>query len=346
VVEALLTDAPNAHDITFVGTADGFERPLIQQSGIQFHHYEEIQAGPINGVGLLKASVSTLKILFGITQATRIIQRYQPQAILLTGGWANVPLALAAYVLRVPMLVYLPDIEPAKTINFLARIVQKVTITVSDSAKYFPNVPTVVTGYPLRQNMLSATREKGLAHFKLDASRPIILVFGGSRGAQTINIATENILAQLLEAGYQVIHVTGTLDWERSQAITKPIANTDYHAFAYLHEDMGLAMACADVVVCRAGASALGELPHFALPSILVPYPYAWQYQKTNADYLATHGASIYLQDEKMATDLYSILRKLLTDRVQLNQMKEKAQALNIGDGAKAIAHELLQLVE
>ena len=187
---------------------------------------------------------------------------------------------------------------------------------------------------------MNATREAGQAHFKLDAKRPIVLFFGGSRGARSINQSLEANLPQLLELA-QVIHVTGTLDWERSQSATS--SHSDYHAYSYLHEDMGLAMAAADIVVCRSGASTLGELPYFGLPSVLVPYPHAWQYQKTNADYLVSRGAAVRLDDDQLSQELLPTLRTLLQDKVQLEAMKQSAlQAA--GGSADALAQELLAL--
>lgn len=328
----------------FVGTSDGFERPLIQQSGVTFEAYHEVMAGPLNGVGLWRALKSLFKLAIGVIQAFRLLLRYRPQALLLTGGWANVPLAVASWVLRVPILVYLPDIEPALTINVLSKIAQKVAITVAESARYFRTGQTVVTGYPLRQTMLNATRDAGIQHFHLEANRPVLLVFGGSRGARRINIALENCLPEVLAMGVQVLHVTGTTDWERSQGVTPQ--HPDYHAFPYLHEDMGLAMACADLVVCRAGASTLGELPHFGLASVLVPLADAWRYQQVNADYLATRGAGIHLPDEQMAEALLPTLRRLLTDKSALAHMQACAKQLAVVDGAGAIAQQLLSMAE
>lgn len=329
------------HTITFVGSTDGFERPLIAQSDAQLDHYAEVSAGPLNGVGALRAARSLGQIALGVAQAARLIQQQRPQAILLTGGWPNVPVALAAWARRVPMLVYLPDVEPGQTIQYLAKLGPRVAVTVEASQRYFKPGQTVVTGYPLRQSMLTATRAAGQAHFKLDPQRRTLLVFGGSRGARSINQALEAILPELLADGVQVIHVTGTLDWERSQAATPP--HPHYHPFSYLHAEMALALAAADVAVCRAGASALGELPHFGLPAVLVPYPHAWRYQRTNADWLAERGAAIRLNDEHMAEQLLPTLRRLLQDTVQWEAMRAAARSV-AREGAAALAQELIRL--
>jgi UDP-N-acetylglucosamine--N-acetylmuramyl-(pentapeptide) pyrophosphoryl-undecaprenol N-acetylglucosamine transferase len=185
----------------------------------------------------------------GALQAVALMLRRKPQALLLTGGWGGLPVALAAWLLRVPALIYLPDIEPGSTIRLLQRFARRVAITTPDSAAYFPPGKTAVTGYPLRRALVELAqqpdaRQQAVAHFGLDPARMTLLVFGGSRGARSINSAVLDILPQLLADGVQVIHVTGTLDWARVQAAAAHLADAaHYHACAYLHEDMGLAFA-------------------------------------------------------------------------------------------------------
>jgi UDP-N-acetylglucosamine--N-acetylmuramyl-(pentapeptide) pyrophosphoryl-undecaprenol N-acetylglucosamine transferase len=286
-------------------------------------------------------------MLLGLLQAFRLLMKYRPQALLLTGGWANVPLALAARLTRTPMLVYLPDIEPGRTIQLLSKLNAKIATTVPESAEYFEEGQTIATGYPLRSEVTTASREAAIQHFNLDPNRKTILVTGGSRGARTINIAIENILADLLKLPVQVIHVTGQLDWERSQAelTSKQYDETLYHPFPYLDSTaMGLAYAAADIIVGRSGASAIGEFPYFGAASILVPYPFAWRYQKINADWLVKHGAGIRINDEAMATDLLPTLAQLVTDTVQLETIQKRAKSLFKGNGADKLAQELLSL--
>lgn len=335
----------DAHNLVFVGTrgGGGIERPLVASADVDFDAYEEVFAGPIVGVNILRLFASLIKMGAGWLQSLGLILRYRPQAILLTGGWANVPLAIAAWMLRTPMLVYLPDIEPGRTIQLLSKLNAKVAITVPEATEYFGEGQTVVTGYPLRREITQATRDAAIEHFGLDRNCKTILVTGGSRGARTINIAVENILADLLQHPAQIIHVTGNLDWERSQAATNP--TTHYHPFPYLDsEAMGLAFAAADIIIGRSGASAIGEFPYFGAASILVPYPFAWRYQKINADWLVKHGAGIRINDEDMATDLLPTVAQLITDTVQLEQMQNCAKALFQGNGADNIAKELLAL--
>lgn len=337
--------SPDAHKLSFVGTrgGGGFERDLVQATDLPLT-YESVLAGPVVGVSPLRALGSAAKIVLGTLQSFRILTRHQPNAILLTGGWANVPLALAAWLRRVPMLVYLPDIEPGRTIQFLGRIARRVAVTVPDSQTYFRPGQAVVTGYPLRQGFMGCDRASARRHLGLDAHKPVLAVTGGSRGARTINQALLAILPELLADGVQVIHVTGRLDWGQIQAEMPPLPEgSSYLAMPYTDE-MGTIYAAADLVLTRSGASVLGELPHYGLPAVLVPYPYAWRYQKTNADYLAERGAAVRLDDERMPEELLPTLRSLLGDPDRLALMRARAKALGEGDGAGNLAAELLTL--
>ena len=320
------------------------ERKLVLDAALELDGYHEVFAGPIHGVNPLRAFVSLVKLGIGAIQSLVKLLQIRPRVILLTGGWANLPIALAARLLGIPIVIFLPDIEPGLTIKVLQRFAQKIAITVKESARYFPAGNAVVTGYPLQENRLSATRESALERFQLDASRKTLLVFGGSRGARSINIALGACLGRLLADGLQVLHITGELDWERAMREAGEWRDhPNYQAFPYLHDDMGLAFAAADLVVCRAGASTLAELPLFALPAILVPYPYAWRYQKVNADYLSGRGAAIRLDDEDLSDRLYDEIALLFHHEARLREMSEGSRALDNPDGAAALARLLIE---
>jgi UDP-N-acetylglucosamine--N-acetylmuramyl-(pentapeptide) pyrophosphoryl-undecaprenol N-acetylglucosamine transferase len=344
VAEAIQSQRPDI-SLSFVGSQGGFERPLVNESGIPFDSDDEVRSGPLHGVSWPRRLVSLAQVLAGTLQSLGLIRRLKPGVLLLTGGWVGLPVALAAWLLRVPSLIYLPDVEPGLAIRVLQRFARKVAITVPDSAAYFRPGQTVVTGYPLRQQMHSATREAAIAFFGLDAARPTLLVFGGSRGARSINNALLAVLPPLLDAGVQVIHVSGTLDWPQVEAARAALPDaTHYHAYPYLHAEMGLAMAAADLVVSRAGASVLGEFPAFGLPSVLVPYPHAWRYQKVNADYLAARGAALVMNDADMPQQLLPTVRTLLESPSQLRAMQTAAQRLAEHDSAWRVGQELLRL--
>ncbi len=358
VVGALRTLRPGA-EVLWVGSTHGVERELVTRAGLPF---EGVPAGPLVGVGL-RALPHALRILAGTVRALGIVGRFRPQALLITGGWATIPAALACWLRGVPVVIDLPDVEPGSTIRALARIARRVAVTAPDSLVFFRSGQAVETGYPVRADLLHAAgfdvlgrplpeppvaRVMARERFGLRDEWPTLLVLGGSRGARSINQALAAALPAVLEYG-QVIHLTGSLDYEqavRRAAALPGEAAARYHCFEYLHgEDMALALAAADVAVSRAGASTLGEFPLFGLPAILVPYPHAWRYQKTNADYLVTRGAAVRLDDDQLTDHLSPLAGQLLLDSARRRQMAAAAHALKRPDAAARIAALLIQVV-
>jgi UDP-N-acetylglucosamine--N-acetylmuramyl-(pentapeptide) pyrophosphoryl-undecaprenol N-acetylglucosamine transferase len=171
------------------------------------------------------------------------------------------------------------------------------------------------------------------------------LIFGGSQGARSINRAMLLHLQALLQK-FEIIHLTGELDWQtvNTEREQLPLELADhYHALPYLHE-MGAALAAADLVVSRAGASSLGEFPLFGLPAILVPYPHAWRYQKVNADYLARRGAAVLLEDQRLNDELLVTLKILLDNPNKLKAMRAAMFGLSHPRAADKIASTLIKL--
>jgi UDP-N-acetylglucosamine--N-acetylmuramyl-(pentapeptide) pyrophosphoryl-undecaprenol N-acetylglucosamine transferase len=171
-------------------------------------------------------------------------------------------------------------------------------------------------------------------------------VFGGSRGARSINQALLAILPTLLETA-EVVHITGSLDWNEARTYNDamPAAlSARYHPHTYLHDQMGAALAAADLVLSRSGASVLGEYPLFGLPAILVPYPYAWRYQKVNADFLVQRGAAELLPDEQLKEKMLPTLLATLQDQARLQSMRQVVSTLARPTAAAEIANLALEL--
>jgi len=242
--------------------------------------------------------------------------------------------------------LYVPDIEPGLALKFLSYFSDVVTVTASDSKKYFSRPNRIsVTGYPLRADLSAWSREKAFSHFGLSYDKPVLLVTGGSKGARSINMAVLKYLNEILEIA-QVIHITGNLDWQTVEQKANELPadlKKNYHAMPYSHE-MGAALASADLVLSRAGASSIGEYPFFGLPAVLVPYPYAWRYQKVNADYLVRQNAAVLLQDELLEDKLLSVLKNLLNNRSKLKEMSEAMKSLSKPNAAEIIADQILKL--
>jgi undecaprenyldiphospho-muramoylpentapeptide beta-N-acetylglucosaminyltransferase len=339
---AVLQTMQNKAEVLWVGGEGGIEAQLVARANVPF---KTIPAAGLHGVSLKSLPGNIFRLVRGFFASRRILQEFNPDVMFFTGGYVAVPMALAGR--RIPMALYVPDIEPALALKTLARFADKIAVTAPESFRYFKDPDRLIlTGYPIRHDLIKWTRSSGRRALGLSDDTPVILVFGGSRGARSINEALIKNLPVLLEQ-VQVIHITGELDWQDVETKIKEISggNTDrYHGYPYLHDEMGAALAAADLVISRAGASTLGEYPLFGLPALLVPYPYAWRYQKVNADSLVQQGAAIMLEDDKLSNELVATVRALLEHPRKLAAMRVAMHGLSRPQAATEIAHELFAL--
>jgi UDP-N-acetylglucosamine--N-acetylmuramyl-(pentapeptide) pyrophosphoryl-undecaprenol N-acetylglucosamine transferase len=228
-------------------------------------------------------------------------------------------------------------------------LADRIDITVDESRNYFNNQNKLnVTGYPTRSNLRSWTKAEAVNALGLNPELMTLLVLGGSKGARSINRAIIRILPELLE-DIQIVHISGQLDWPEVESVSRDLKGKSnqvdrYHPHIYLHDEMGAALTAADIVISRAGASALGEYPLFGLPAILIPYPHAWQYQEVNARYLSNRGAAVLVRDEDLQEQLLPQVRELITNNELRNNMSQAMRALYKPNAAESIASHLREL--
>lgn len=318
------------------------EARLVERAHVPF---KAIPAAGVHGVSLKSLPGNVIQLMRGFFAARRILHEFNPDVLFFTGGYVAVPMAFAG--MRVPTALYVPDIEPALALKTLARFADRIAVTAQESYRYFRRRERIsLTGYPIRADLARWTRSDACQRLNLGDDAPVLLVVGGSKGARSINNAVLANLSSLLELA-QVIHISGELDWPTVESTANELTGNQaarYHAYPYLHEEMGAALAAADLALSRAGASALGEYPYFGLPSVLVPYPYAWHYQKVNADTLVRHGAAIIVTDSNLKADLLPTIKSLLQNPSRLNSMRAAAKSLSHPKAAAEIGHLLLEL--
>lgn len=331
-------------DLLYVGSTTGLERDLVERFGLPYVGLN--LDGGLRGKGLA-AAANAVKMILALFQALRLLGHYRPQAIMATGGYGCVPVVLAGWMCGVPSLVYLPDVEPGWAVRFLAPFARRIALTVSESAAFFPKGKTVVTGYPVRAAILTAERAAARRHFGFLPEDKVLLVFGGSRGARKINTVIAGAALHLL-AFCHVIHICGAanIDELAEQRSRLPEAiKGRYRLYAYLHEEMPLALAGADLAISRAGASVLGELPAVGLPAILVPYTGGHRDQVINAAYLARHGGAIVIPDDALQPDnLVSAVCSLFEEQARLERMRSAMKALARPEAADLLAQEVVHL--
>ncbi|MCB9419431.1 MAG: UDP-N-acetylglucosamine--N-acetylmuramyl-(pentapeptide) pyrophosphoryl-undecaprenol N-acetylglucosamine transferase [Ardenticatenaceae bacterium] len=333
-------------DILWVGTRGEMEEQLVSRAGLKL---EMISGGPVVSVPPHVMIMNGMKLAWSIGTASRLIGRFQPDVMFMTGGYMAAPVTLAARRRGVPIVIYLPDVEPGSSIRFSLRFAEKVACTSPDSRQFVPPEKMVVTGYPVRAELRAAaglSKAEALGQFDLPPGRKTLFVFGGSRGARNINRALTAVLPELL-VRFQVIHISGTLTWPEVETHAAALAEDLrrwYRPFPYLHEEMGAAFRAADLVVARAGASMMGEGPAFGLPSVLVPLAWAWRYQKVNADFLTEQGTAVQLTDEQLPDQLLPTVFSLLDDEARLAQMSAAAKALDKPDAAVHLAQTIIDV--
>lgn len=336
-------------EILWVGGIDGMEVALLTREGIPL---VTIPAAGIHGVGWRALPGNLMQIIRGFLSARGIIQQFRPSVMFFTGGYLAVPVALAGRMAgrkahHPKTLLYVPDIEPGLALRALARLADHIAVSTEESMSYFPkSMPLTVTGYPTRRELTSWSREDARRTLNLYQDLPTLLVFGGSKGARSINQAVLANLPALLE-NVQIVHISGHLDWEmvkNAHMELKVDLASRYHPYPYLHQEMGAALVAADLVLSRAGAAILGEYPLFGLPAILVPYPYAWRYQEVNAQYLEKQGAAVVIEDEVLSAKLLEVVKGLLNDRPRFVSMRMAMASLARPQAAETIARLILEM--
>lgn len=319
------------------------ESSLVEREGIPFIG---ISAGGLHGVGLVNMIRNGWRLVQGAIEVYKHMRREKPSAILTTGGYVSGPVAVVARWLGVPLLVFLPDIEPGQSVKAASRMATCVATSVEDSKQYFTRAWVETTGYPLGNRITKWTRESAREKLGFDGDDRVLLVFGGSSGARSINQALIPHIPALVKVA-KIIHVSGNLDWSKVEAARETLPDDirdRYYAYAYLHDDMGAALAAADLIVSRAGASILGEFTYHGVPAVLVPYPYAWRYQRVNAHWLSERGAAVIVEDGDLAEQLVPLVTELINDKERRHRMASTSRKLARPEAAQRLASLLLSL--
>ncbi|MCD2434805.1 undecaprenyldiphospho-muramoylpentapeptide beta-N-acetylglucosaminyltransferase [Acidaminococcus sp. NSJ-142] len=347
IADAIRDLEPSA-EITFVGTRKGLEKDIIPRYGYPLEFIEVAGFERHLGLGTLK---SAGKLVVGLSEAYQLLNRINPDLVIGTGGYVCGPILFWAALKRVPTAIQEQNAMPGVTNKILSRFVDEVFLGYKEGARYFAShAKKIFTGNPVRKEILVAERSAGIAKFQLDPSRKTLLVFGGSRGARSINqsmIAVEKALAG--DRHIQILHATGQQGYQSHiEALGENLLKADnLHIVPYLH-DMPLALAAADVAVSRAGAIGLAELMVKGIPSILIPYPYATaNHQEFNARALAALGAAKVVLDKDLSGEiLLREVESLLKDEEVLAMMHRSACKAGMPQAAETIAQEALALAE
>ncbi len=340
-LQSELEAAGEALEMLYIGVAGRVDETIVPAEGFAFR---TVAAAPLRVSSPVAFAANMIKLARGISQSLGILRSFEPDVVFATGGYASVPVGTAARLLQRPLVVYLPDVTPGWAVRFLARIATRMTTTHERALRFLPAGHTEVVGYPVRDGFSRVDRAGARTLLGLPANTRVLLVTAGSLGARRINEAVWAALPRLLERA-ELLHVTGQDDVvtaEQKRAQLSGRQRERYHVYGYL-AGMPAAMIAADLVVCRAGASSLGELPAAGAPSILVPGEYEGWSQAPNAEFMQSQGAAVVLRNAELDR-LADIALDLLRDDARLARMSQAASSLARPDAARRIAQILREV--
>ncbi len=335
VAAALRREAPETA-LLYFGLAGGAEQRIVAEHGIPFIG---VHSGQLRGKSPLQAASGLARLLWGMAEAKGALSAFRAQRVFATGGYASMPVVLAAARAHIPLTVFLPDVYPGWAVRAASRLAGHVATTCDGALEHLPRSKTAVTGYPLREEFWQANRREGRAMLGL-GDGDVLLVSGASSGSRMLNDALLPALPALLPY-CEVVHITGRADEARvlaaREGLPEPL-RMRYHVYGYL-DRMAWAMAAADLAVMRAGASCLAEPPATGLPAILVPGSFSDQ--RRNADYMAAQGAATVL-DEAELSSLSDRVLGLLAQPELVRTMAAATRSLARPDAAASLANLLL----
>ncbi|MEN6614993.1 MAG: undecaprenyldiphospho-muramoylpentapeptide beta-N-acetylglucosaminyltransferase [Syntrophorhabdus sp.] len=327
VAETLLAKDPH-NSAVFIGTPYGLENSIIPGAGFKLHL---IEAHQFLGRSPLHKAMTLLRILKGIGMCLTILRNEKPDAILGMGGFTSVPVIIAGRLKGIPCFLHEQNVQPGLANKVLARITRLVFVSFDETMNYLPSGRTLHSGNPLRQKL------KKIEGIK-DPASVGIFVFGGSRGARSINDAVISLLPHL--AGHKeitVYHQTGKEDFDRIREAYKN-SSVAHEVFAFTNE-MEKYYALSDIIISRAGATTIFELALFRKAAILIPYPYsAGNHQWQNAAYVEKNGGCHLINnDEATGERLYGIISRLLKNKELMKEMGDNLVKIFIEDAALRI---------
>lgn len=330
-------------DVISIGTRRGLEAGIVRGLG---YRMRRIISRPLPTKKNAAFVYSLVCASLGLVQSLVILAWDRPHVVIGTGGYASGPVVLAAHLLGIPIILVEPNSVPGRTVAMLSKYADEIALGFKESIKHFSKGTNLrVTGVPIRSSLVGCSRMSGIKRFDLAPGLKSVFVFGGSRGASSINRAVIEAVRNLEgRDDLQFLIQTGERDF---RMVTDAVAGLEICCRVYpFIEEMGLAYAVSDLVVCRAGAGAVAEITANGLPAILIPYPHATaRHQESNARLLEAHGAAKVILDEDLSGEVLArTIVSILKDKEHMETMSRDSRRLGRPDAAGEIASRLIDL--
>ena len=311
------------YDIQYIGSYNGIERKLMEPYNIPYHG---ISSGKLRRYFDWKNFTDPFKVIKGYGQASALLKKLKPDIVFSKGGFVSVPVVMAAKHHKIPAIIHESDLTPGLANKLAIPNACKVCCNFPETMKYLPQDKAVLTGSPIRRELLLGSKQTGLTYCRFKPGIPVIMIIGGSSGSQVINEIIRNILSDLLKE-YQVLHLCGKGNLDES------LKNMEgYAQFEYVNEELCDLFALADIVISRAGANAICELLALRKPNILIPLSASASRgdQILNARSFERQGFSMVIEEEQLNNvTLKAAVHELFQNRSQYTAAMAKSTQFN-----------------
>lgn len=331
---------PTPLELLYIGSRNGMEQKMIEEIDVPF---VAITCGKLRRYFSLKNFIDFFKIPVGILQALTVLLKFRPDVIFCKGGYVSFPVAVAGWVLRIPVVLHESDVSPGLANRLCSRFAKVICTSFEESRKYFKHKKVVLTGNPVRRELALASADNGLKFLDFSRELPVILIMGGSSGAEYINQLTWRNLEYLLPH-FQIVHICGRGNVPQTSDLLdhlKPEHHkylSHYRSFQFLDHELKDVYAAADVIVSRAGAISLAEIDFFEKPAVLIPLGKSASRgdQILNAEAFAkNHLCKIFFEGEFSDIEFFDDVQSMIKHRKtahlghSANTTEEKFRALD-----------------
>ncbi len=337
----------------YVGPKDDWIQELLEKEKIKG---KIILSGKIRRDFSISSIIANLKDIFylfiGFFQALYRVWQFMPDIIVGKGGYGSFSVLLVGIIYRIPLVIHESDTVPGFTNRFFSYFAKKIIVSFLQTKKYFPKQKIIVSGNPIRREILEGTKQKARETFGLSPDRPTLFIIGGSQGARTINDLILSVLPELLSK-YQIIHQAGKRNFKEVNLEAHVVLEGSenkifYHSFPFLDERQAAnAYTVADLIISRAGSGTIFEIAASEKPSIIIPLSTAAAgHQLKNAYAFAKNGATIVLEEQNLTPNLFlNRVASLLENPEKIKEISKKAKEFSKPKAAKKIAEVVLKLI-
>ena len=347
IANKIMKEEPNS-EIIFIGTKRGLETKLVPRAGYEL---KTIESYGISRSFSVKNIKRLLKTIGSIGESKKIIKEFKPDLIIGTGGYICISVCLAAKKMKIPYIIHESNVMPGVATKLLSKNAEKILVGFEEAKKRLPKAKKViVTGTPTKVNKLNLTKseiDRKKEQLGINSSSPLVLVFGGSQGAQSINNSMTKIIENGMNKNYQIIWAAGPEQYEIVKNKLKEknidimnIKGTKVVPYIYEMEEI---MNIADLIVSRSGAMTVTEIEKVGKPAIFIPFPYATEnHQEYNARALENKDAAKVILDKNLTAEaLNATINILIKDKQELENMGKRANEMSIQNVEDKIYHEI-----